>query len=574
MKPSMKILLNQRDKAHSEKKRRKYLRLREEAIRHEKYLKSRYLQQSVSSRKPKDFWKAINCVSRRSKTKSVQANLTADDLSAYFASVFQPPPANEESLSLSELPHQQLVLTVPEIEDQLRKIKRKSSGPDGIPFWTLRVLAPLTASAITAIFNRSLAEGRVPQCFKVANVCPIPKSNEVRDVSQFRPISLLPILSKTLERLVAKKWVSPHLSNVDDAKFAYLSLPGRGTTCATSFLYHNILRQLDQASGAVRILSVDFSKAFDKLPHRAILTALVQLHLPVQVVSWIKDFLTDRFQRVNFNSTFSEWRPVPSGVPQGSVLGPLLFCAVIASLQPVCSNTQIMKYADDVTLLHSIRESHEDALQQELDNIFRWSSKTGLPLNVSKSAVMDIVTKSSLRLTPLTDDAGAEFPRNTCLKILGVFFSNDLRWDTHIQDVVRRASKRIFVIRNLRRAGCQEAEMWRVYQATIQSLLLYGYPCFCNAPQRLISSLTKVERRVRRIIYGSADDSKRNNSVSFGDASSKLCQRLFQQVLINKDHPLRDFFEPRQPTPRNALTLKRPRCRTARFKNSFIKYCI
>ena len=568
MKPSLKILLKKRDRAHAKKKWLKYIRLREEAIRHEKFLKARHLQQAMSSQTPRDLWKSINSISRREKMKSSQGNLTAEDLSRYFAGIFQAPSADEESLSLCELPHQLLVLSVNEVEDQQRKIKRKSSGPDGIPYWVLRMLAPLIAPSLTVIFNRSLQDGCFPGCFKLANICPIPKTNEATEASHFLPISLLPILSKTFERLVVRKWISPQLSHIDASQFAYLSIPGRGTACATSMIYHNILRHLDHSSGPVRILSIDFAKAFDKLPHRSILSALVKLRLPFEVVAWIKDFFTNRRQQVTFQSSISEWRSIPSGVPQGSVLGPLLFCAVVSSLQPVYQNSRVVKYADDINLMHFVYDSHEDNLQKELQNIYTWSNEIGLPLTASKSAVMDIVTKSCLSLCPLTDDSGTAFPTANRLKILGVVFENNLRWDAHFDDTIRKASKRIFVIRNLRRSGCHAEVIWRVYQATIQSLLLYGYPCFCNAPQKLINSLEKVERRVARII---SDDTSRCQGVVA--AGQQLCQRLFQQVLKNADHPLRAFFESRQPTPRNPLTLKKPKSRTVRFKNSFIKFC-
>jgi len=568
MKPSMKILLNRRDRAYAEKKWRKYERLRDEVIRHEKFLKARHCQLAMASHRPKDFWTSINSISRRSKSTSVPANLSAEDFSDYFTQTFQIPASDEKSLSFSTLPYEQLVFGVQEVETQLCKLKRKSSGPDGIPYWCLRSLASLIAPSVTAIFNRSLQEGRVPLCFKIANICPIPKTANAKQVSDFRPISLLPILSKTLERLVVQKWISPHLSHGDKSQFAYLSLPGRGTTCATTLIYHSVLRHLDCDSGAVRLLSIDFAKAFDKLPHNSILSALVSYNIPAGVVLWVQDFLNCRLQRVCLGPTSSQWRPVPSGVPQGSVLGPLLFCAVISSLQPVFPNSKIVKYADDVNLLHFVRDHHEDRLQEELNNITRWSREVGLPLNSSKSAVMDIVTKSALHLCPITDESGSPFPSVSSLKILGITFSSDLRWDYHFQEVARKASKRVFIIRNLRRSGCPEEAMLRVYQAMIQPLLLYGFPCVCNAPKKLWIFLEKVERRVAKII--SDDDSK---LIPLSVAGDTQCQRLFERVLRDPDHPLRTLFELRVPTRRSALTLKKPRCRTARLRNSFIKFC-
>ena len=96
----------------------------------------------------------------------------------------------------------------------------------GIPYWVLRSLAPILAPSITIIFNRSLADGRVPRCFKFADGRPIPKISKAKTASQFRPISLLPLLSKTLERLVVKKWITPYLRAIDDTQFSYLPQPG------------------------------------------------------------------------------------------------------------------------------------------------------------------------------------------------------------------------------------------------------------------------------------------------------------------------------------------------------------
>jgi hypothetical protein len=573
MKPSLKLLISRRDKAFDQKKRLKYLRLRDDVISHEKFLKTLHLQEATMSKNPKDFWNSVNSIARRPKVKQSEVNISAEDFSSYFESVFQTPSADETPEASQDLPHHALVLSTQEVESQLLKIKPKSSGPDGIPFWVLRSLATLLSPSITSVFNRSLAEGRVPRCFKIADVRPIPKTTNAKLVSQFRPISLLPLLSKTLERLVVKKWITPHLQTIDNSQFAYLSQPGSGTTCATTSMYLNILRHLDQASGAVRVLSVDFAKAFDKLPHKVILSTITDLKLPVEAVSWIKDFLSERFQRVSINNSSSKWCSVPSGVPQGSVLGPHLFCAVIASLHPVCSNTRFIKYADDVTALHFLRETEDDSLQLEFDHIRRWSQKVGLPLNTSKSAVMDIVTKTTIHPKPLADDEGAILPSVTSIKTLGVTFTNNLRWDEHCKDVHKRASKRIFAIRNLKRSGCDIQSMLKVYRQTIQSLLSYCHPCCCNMSQSCLDTLTKVETRCLRVILRNCSNQRLSHFVPLSTAIFNSCDRLFKNVLHQNDHRLRIFFDQRKKTPRNNSTLKKPKCRTARFKNSFIKFC-
>ena len=161
------------------------------------------------------------------------------------------------------------------------------------------------------------------------------------------------------------------------------------------------------------------------------------------------DFLFNRQQRVLWNNCYSPWSVIPSGVPQGSVLGPLLFTLVVNDLKPLFSNSCIIKYADDVSLLHFVRSSSDDHLQEEFDKCMRWSRCNYLPLNFSKCQVLDFCTKKCLSLTPVFF-SGSPLPQVETAKILGVFLSSDLSWNAHISYIVSKASHRVFIIRNLK----------------------------------------------------------------------------------------------------------------------------
>ena len=290
--------------------------------------------------------------------------------------------------------------------------------------------------------------------------------------------------------------------------------------------------------------------------------------MPTQAIQWLDSYLTNRRQRTKCNGSVSAWCSVPSGVPQGSVLGPLLFCISMSSLKAVCSNTRIIKYADDVTLLHFIRDSSEDCLQTEMDSVASWSVSVGLRLNLSKCSVTNFITKKSICCSSIFGPSGEEIPNKETVKILGVTFSHDLRWKYHCDNIVKKACKRIFVIRNLKRSGCDPSLLFHVYRALIRSVLLYAYPCFCNAAQHLHESLYKVERRLFRMIF--------NNSFyedNIEQASMNLCRSLFRAILCTDSHPLRCLFLAREPTHRNPCVLRPPRSRTKRFSNSFIKFC-
>ena len=568
MTPSLKVLVNDRDRAFSEGKTQKYLVLREKVIRLSRQLKTDYLLNAKST--AKSFWTAARSVGRFPKTSRVLSTLSAESFNDFFASTFSRNSLDSPMPELPDtLPDVPLVLSTADVAISLSKIKRKSPGPDGIPYWILREFSATFAPVVTHIFNRSLSEGSVPICFKEALITPIPKSPNAKEVSCFRPISLLPILSKVLEKTVAQYWIRPSMSSISDNQFAYVPLPGRGTTSALSLLNHHILKFLDNRSGAVRVLSVDFSKAFDSLPHRTIVDSVLRFALPRQAIVWISSFLRDRRQRVSCNNSLSDWCSCASGVPQGSVIGPLLFCLSIDSLSTVCQNSALFKYADDVTVLHFVRREEDDHIQCEMDNISAWSKSAGLPLNFSKCCCMDIVTKSNLKLNSVLDGDGAPLPIVSSVKLLGVLFSNDLRWNVHVDALCKRACKRIFVLRNLKRSGADSSSLVTLYTAIIRPILLYGFVCFCNAPEVVLSKLKRVENRVLRMI-GPTDKNGLKGLIPFAE---DLCVSLFEKIKSDLSHPLRVLFESRAPTPRNQNPLRKPRSRTNRFGKSFIKFC-
>ena len=460
-----------------------------------------------------------------------------------------------------------LEVSVHEVFLCLKQLKSKGPGPDDLPPWVLKDCAIFLAPAITFLLNQSLHSGNFPQCLKLANITPIPKVSNPSSIDDFRPISILPCLSKVFERVVLSKFILPKASLlIRPSQFAYIPRPGSGTTSPVVLLNHMILNFLDSASGAVRLLSVDFSKAFDSLSHSSILDACRQLSFNSLLVNWLQSFLSRRLQRVVVDGSSSSW---VFGVPQGSVLGPVLFCIVMDHLSPACTNTKIVKYADDVVFLHFLRSSSDDNLLLEWNALVDWSTKVSLPINFNKCKVMDYVTKKSIVLSPIPISPDCNVPSVTSLTFLGVTFTNDFKWNAHFDMILRKAAKRIFILRNLRRNNCSVDLLWKVYESLLRSLFTYSAACFCNAPKYIFNKLVSFERRVCRICNISP-----GARPSVTRVIDDICNTFLKKIIDFPEHPLRVLFVPKKMDfTRSKNVFQHPRTRTRRFKDSFIKYC-
>ena len=258
----------------------------------------------------------------------------------------------------------------------------------------LKLTAGETALPLTLLFNYSLREGLIPDDWKRANVVPIHKSGDISSIKNYRPITLCSVVGKLLERVVTNRMIG-YMRDVGlISKQQHCFVAGRSCTTLLSIVCHHWAQLLDVRSPpVVDVIFLDWSKAFDKVSHSILLSKLHNYGICGPMWHWISSFLNQRYQSVQFRGSSSNWLPVLSGVPQGSVLGPLLFNLFVLDL-PNFVQSNLPQYAND-TLLYRPIYSEDDVtiMQKDLDNIISWCILNKMCLNADKCKVMRLSKK-------------------------------------------------------------------------------------------------------------------------------------------------------------------------------------
>ena len=276
------------------------------------------------------------------------------------------------------------------VEKLLRNLNvSKASGPDNIPNTILKTCSTQLAPAVTHIFNLSVNTGTLPEVWKNADITPIFKKGNKHEAANYRPVSLTSVCCKTLEHIICRHI----LNHLDEHRILTKLQHGfrSGHSCESQLVItmEDIMCKYDQKK-QVDLVILDFSKAFDTVPHRKLLHKLKNYGVRGNILRWISSFLMDRHQRVVVKGEVSSKCTVDSGVPQGTVLGPLLFLCHINDL-PLSVSSQVGLFADDCLLYREIN-SHSDhiALQEDLKSLECWAKQWGMKFNATKCYMMSI----------------------------------------------------------------------------------------------------------------------------------------------------------------------------------------
>lgn len=393
-----------------------------------------------------------------------------------------------------------VVATEVEITQCVTAIKSNSIGEDGLPIRFIKLILPQIISHLTHVINWCITTSTFPQAWKTARVLPIAKKTNPSSPADFRPVSILPCLSKAFEKIMAKQ-IMKHLSL---NKLLYTQQSGfrANHSCSTAMV--NLLEEIrqDYDRGFVSLLCLlDFSKAFDNVNHKILCWKLKNnFGFSERAVKLINSFLSGRSQRVVSDERFSFSKEIKQGVPQGSILGPILFCMFINDLPSVCKYASVHLYADDVQLHLAKPFSNLNELvlliNEELKHIYTWSVANGLLLNPSKSQVIPI-SKNNFNLRLLHD----------------INLNNN-----KIKAVESVTSLGYTINRNLSGYNHTNVVIGRIY-GCLRKLWISAYFTPQETRRKLVLTLVLPLITYAEVVYSSLDSlSQRKLQVAFNDA--------------------------------------------------------
>ena len=590
--PQFKSLVVRRQKALLSGDIVLYNKLRNQVNRDKESLAPDFYKSSVAKLSTEDsrgWWRTVKCLLGLSgKSDAVQtfANNNYDgdlealisDINQFLASVS----ADLEPLSQDIIPEcpaeplpDEYIISVDTTLKQLLSLKvNKAIGPDNIPNWFLKDFADTLAGPMCAIQNSSLREAYIPDRWRTANQTPLPKQVPMKDITKHvRPISLTPVPSKLMEAhpVGILKKACPM---VDPSQFGCMD--EASTTHALLRILQPVYKAVDISSQFARSLLVDFSKAFDHIDHNVIITKLKDNGAPPHVTRWFAAFLSDRKQRVKIGQSTSDWVSPNGGVPQGTLSGPQLFVHMVSDLH---TDHPDVKFMDDATITEIRQKAKGSELQNSADQVCDWSAINHLGINTDKTKEMLFSFGNPPAIDPLVMN-GVEIERVHETKLLGVMITDDLKWDTHIDYVNKKASKRLYFLRRLKRSGLDSRELIVLYVSMIRSVLEYACPVWSTCLTiGLSDTLESIQIRAFRIIDSSLsyeEACEKFQMQTLKERREEICKKFFMKM-TNPTHRLHDLLpEPKthKHDLRVQLTYPLPRCHTNRYKNSFVPWCL
>ena len=386
----------------------------------------------------------------------------------------------------------------------------KATGIDKIPARILKISANIIAPSLTAIFNLSLHTGIFISDWKLARVQPIYKSEDRTKCENYRPISVLPVVSKVFEKEIFRQLHDYLSANSLLSTFQSGFRPKHSSLTLLLQMCDRWLENMDNGK-ITGLISMDIKKAFDSISYQILLSIMQnQFGIHDNELNWFTSYLTDREQVSCVNNHISSRKSIRNGVPQGSILGPLMFLLYINDLPEYLRFTTPGLYADD-TQIYASSDNYDELvnfLNSNLENISRWLSDNKLQHHATKTKLMFIGSPYNIRNK--IGDKSVIF-RNTPLlryqsfKCLGVEIDEHLSWEVHVNAICKKISAGIGVLKRTKPFVHNET-LHTIYKALIQPYFDYCLPLWDNCGVLLKEKLQRFQNRAARVVTGAKFD--------------------------------------------------------------------
>ena len=430
--------------------------------------------------------------------------LMAEILSAQYSSVFSVPMGQVVDTSTEPNPStDDLLFSEKQIEDAIDELSQNSAaGPDRFPAIFLKKCKNSLAKPLHIMWRRSLDTGHIPVILKSSNITPIYKGGPRQLPKNYRPVALTSHITKIFEKILRShiaRFIESH-GFMNSNQHGFRS----GRSCLSQLLQHfDIITKLLEEGKNVDVVYLDFGKAFDKLDIKITLQKLFKIGITGKLHRWIDSFLTDRRQTVVVQRHCSAESPVLSGVPQGSVLGPLLFLVMIGDIDDNVISSSVSSFADDTRVLTGVTSTQDVLnLQTDLDTIYNWAQSNNATFNPDKFECLrygrnqDIITSTSYL-------SNTQTPIECCSSVrdLGVTMSSDASFSEHISNICSAASLKCgWILRTFKtRDRLPLVTLWK---SLVQPILDYCCQLWCPAAAGLIQRIELVQVSYLKKIVG------------------------------------------------------------------------
>ena len=422
----------------------------------------------------------------------------------------------------------------------LDKLRPTAMGLDGLPAWFLRLGAPAFYKPIANLFHLSLANSFVPHQWKQASILPIPKTSAPKLHTDFRPISITPVLTRIMERTVVQRFLypaflSPPPSLTLSDQFAFRP-SGSPTAAIISFL--NIITNMLLTNPYVIVIALDFSKAFDTVRHSTLLEKLAQLDMPDNAYNWLVAFFSGHSHCTVYQGQTSILKNITASIIQGSGIGPAAYVVNAADLKTVVPSNKLIKFADDTYII--IPASNASARSIELENVETWARVNNLTLNNGKTKEIIFVDRKRRRHTDIADPPELyATARVTSLTVLGVTWTNGLSASEHVRGIISSCAQTLYALRVLRAHGLCDVAIQAIYRSVILAKLLYASSAwwgFTSASDR--QRIDGFMRRAKRSGFCPPD------TASFDELCESADEKLFNKIKSDDGHILHSLLPP------------------------------